>query len=259
MKEEVQQYFRVPTVYSSTMFKKTRRVKKGSVPPTPFDEFEALRAAWAEAEAKAAAEAKASAEASAKAAAEAKAQVAEAEAIAAEARAEADDSFLSARGLQSYTEDGRRFATPIRSALFRIQQSDMKKRFARIMVVFKGRVAKNPARWEEALSAACKQLDTELANIENDWVWRNALKDATEYKYLPDALPRRDRWQKHQEISRQEISKRKYLFREIDLRGAGIQQQKLGHFKVKVKELPQFVKSITSAATMCGGGGGGGI
>lgn len=73
-------------------------------------------------------------------------------------------------------------------------------------------------------------------NVESDPAWNNALHDGIE------PCVRR--------------SNAQYVLREIDLRGVGIQQQKLGYRKAQVKEFPQFVKSATSASVMCGGGGG---
>ena len=81
-------------------------------------------------------------------------------------------------------------------------------------------------------------------NVESETAWNNALHDGI--GQLPSCT------------GLILIECRKLLvLREIDLRGVGIKQQKLGYRKVQMKEFPQFVKSATSAASvMCGGGGG---
>ena len=89
--------------------------------------------------------------------------------------------------LFTHTDDGRRFATPIRSAPFRRQ---------------------------------LESVTDNSGNVESDPAWNNALNDGI----VANAINRQH-------------SNAQYLFREIDLRGVGIQQQKLGYRKAQVKRV----------------------
>ena len=127
--------------------------------------------------------------------------------------------------LFTHTDDGRRFATRIMSAPFRRQLES---------------VADNSG------------------NVESDPAWRNALNDGIVPCLRVPTQGSHLCVYEANAINRQQ-SNAQYLFREIDLRGVGIQQQKLGYRKAQVKEFPQFVKgALNTSPIMCGGGGGSG-